>query len=97
MQPPSRSYPATGVRYTLTRSTRGRPIIGTTLCFPGRVGVSHGGIYLPGREVAVGSVQFRFPAPLCYPSCQVKLRSVDSIELAGWVFPRKLGSVSIEE
>ena len=38
------------------------------------------GMYLPGREVVVGSFQCRFPAPLYYP-CKVKVQG----EVTAWV------------
>ena len=38
------------------------------------------GMYLPGREVVVGSFQCRFPAPLYYP-CRVKVQG----EVTAWV------------
>jgi|SRR5271157_2654097 len=38
------------------------------------------GMYLPGREVVVGSFQCRFPAPLYYP-CRVRVQG----EIAAWV------------
>jgi 3-oxoacyl-[acyl-carrier protein] reductase len=48
------------------------------------------GMYLPGREVVVGSFQCRFPAPLFYPS-RVRVQG----EITAWVPPTASGTLRV--
>jgi 3-oxoacyl-[acyl-carrier protein] reductase len=48
------------------------------------------GMYLPGREVVVGSFQCRFPAPLHYPS---RVRVLG--EITAWVQPSATGTLRV--